>query len=337
MTQYSVTGMSCAACSARVEKAVSAVPGVTSCAVSLLTNSMGVDGTAAPADIIRAVEAAGYGASPADDAKRDLRKEQEASAKAMGRRLLWSVVCLVPLFYLSMGHMMGLPVPAFMHHQPLLAALVQLALCLPILILNRAYFTVGFSRLFQGSPNMDSLVALGAAAGLVYSLIEMGLLAAGQITGMPDLYFESAGMILALVTVGKYLEERSKGKTTGAITALLALAPDYIRGLSLLGGEPMEPQNRATVLSLVKKVREIYPRKTIWCYTGYDFDKDLLAWMEAGDPVITKLLPLLDVIVDGEYKEECRNLRLPFRGSENQRILDVPLSLKEKCGIILHT
>ena len=118
---------------------------------------------------------------------------------------------------------------------------------------------------------------------------------------------------------------------------LQALAPDYIRGLSLLGGEPMEPQNRATVLSLVKKVREIYPRKTIWFYTGYDFDKDLLAWMEAGDPVITKLLPLLDVIVDGEYKEECRNLRLPFRGSENQRILDVPLSLKEKCGIILHT
>ena len=118
---------------------------------------------------------------------------------------------------------------------------------------------------------------------------------------------------------------------------LQALAPDYIRGLSLLGGEPMEPQNRATVLSLVKKVRKIYPRKTIWCYTGYDFDKDLLAWMEAGDPVITKLLPLLDVIVDGEYKEECRNLRLPFRGSENQRILDVPLSLKEKCGIILHT
>lgn len=118
---------------------------------------------------------------------------------------------------------------------------------------------------------------------------------------------------------------------------LQALAPDYIRGLSLLGGEPMEPQNRATVLSLVKKVRGIYPRKTIWCYTGYDFDKDLLAWMEAGDPVITKLLPLLDVIVDGEYKEECRNLRLPFRGSENQRILDVPLSLKEKCGIILHT
>ncbi len=136
----------------------------------------------------------------------------------------------MPLFYLSMGHMMGLPVPAFMHHQPLLAALVQLALCLPILLLNRTYFTVGFSRLFQGSPNMDSLVALGAAAGLVYSLIEMGLLAAGQITGMPDLYFESAGMILALVTVGKYLEERSKGKTTGAITGPAGAGPGRGRG-----------------------------------------------------------------------------------------------------------
>lgn len=118
---------------------------------------------------------------------------------------------------------------------------------------------------------------------------------------------------------------------------LQALAPDYIRGLSLLGGEPLEPENRAAVLALVKQVRKNYPQKTIWCYTGYDFDKDLMTWLEAGDPVITELLPLLDVIVDGEYKEECRNLRLPFRGSENQRILDVPLSLKEKCGKILHT
>ena len=227
--KFVVTGMTCAACAAHVEKAANSLDGVDSAAVNLMLGTLVCSYDAdkvSPQAIITAVEAAGYGASPADDAKRDLRKEQEASAKAMGRRLLWSVVCLVPLFYLSMGHMMGLPVPAFMHHQPLLAALVQLALCLPILILNRAYFTVGFSRLFQGSPNMDSLVALGAAAGLAYSLIEMGLLAAGQITGMPDLYFESAGMILALVTVGKYLEERSKGKTTSAITALLALAPD---------------------------------------------------------------------------------------------------------------
>ena len=227
--KFVVTGMTCAACAAHVEKAASSLDGVDSAAVNLMLGTLvcTYDGDkVSPQAIITAVEAAGYGAAPADDAKRDLRREQEAAARAMGRRLLWSVVCLVPLFYLSMGHMMGLPVPAVLHHQPLLAALVQLALCLPILILNRSYFTVGFSRLLQGSPNMDSLVALGAAAGLVYSLIEMGLLAAGQLAGMPDLYFESAGMILALVTVGKYLEERSKGKTTGAITALLALAPD---------------------------------------------------------------------------------------------------------------
>ena len=224
-----VTGMTCAACAAHVEKAAGAVDGVNSAAVNLMLGTLVCSydrDKASPQAIIAAVEDAGYGAAPADDAKRDIRREQDAAAKAMGRRLLWSAVCLVPLFYLSMGHMLGLPVPAFMHRQPLLAAAVQLALCLPILLLNRAYFTVGFSRLFKGSPNMDSLVALGAAAGLAYSLIEMGLLCAGQLAGMPDLYFESAGMILTLVTVGKYLEERSKGKTTGAITALLALAPE---------------------------------------------------------------------------------------------------------------
>ena len=227
--KFVVTGMTCAACAAHVEKAAGAVDGVNSAAVNLMLGTLVCSydrDRASPQAIIAAVEAAGYGAAPADDAKRDIRREQDAAAKAMGRRLLWSAVCLVPLFYLSMGHMLGLPVPAFMHRQPLLAAAVQLALCLPILLLNRAYFTVGFSRLFKGSPNMDSLVALGAAAGLTYSLIEMGLLCAGQLTGMPDLYFESAGMILTLVTVGKYLEERSKGKTTGAITALLALAPE---------------------------------------------------------------------------------------------------------------
>ena len=227
--KFVVTGMTCAACAAHVEKAAGAVAGVNSAAVNLMLGTLVCSydrDKASPQAIIAAVEAAGYGAAPADDAKRDIRREQDAAAKAMGRRLLWSAVCLVPLFYLSMGHMLGLPVPAFMHRQPLLVAAVQLALCLPILLLNRAYFTVGFSRLFKGSPNMDSLVALGAAAGLTYSLIEMGLLCAGQLTGMPDLYFESAGMILTLVTVGKYLEERSKGKTTGAITALLALAPE---------------------------------------------------------------------------------------------------------------
>ena len=225
--KFVVTGMTCAACAAHVEKAANGVPGVENAAVNLMLGTLvcdhgpEVDSSA----IVAAVTAAGYGAAPESEARRDIRKEQDAAAKAMGRRLLWSVVCLIPLFYLSMGHMMGLPVPAFMHHQPLLAAFVLLALTVPILILNRSYFTVGFSRLLQGSPNMDSLVALGAAAGLVYSLIEMVLLAMGRVEGMPDLYFESAGMILALVTVGKHLEERSKGKTTGAITALLALAP----------------------------------------------------------------------------------------------------------------
>ncbi len=226
--KFVITGMTCAACAAHVEKAANSVAGVRNASVNLMLGSLVCDRDESvdPSAIIAAVTAAGYGAAPESEVRRDLHAEQDAAVKGMGRRLLWSAVCLVPLFYLSMGHMMGLPVPAFMHTQPLLAAFVLLGLTLPILILNRSYFTAGFSRLVQGAPNMDSLVALGAAAGLVYSLIEMGLLAAGQVSGMPDLYFESAGMILTLVTVGKYLEERSKGKTTGAITALLALAPE---------------------------------------------------------------------------------------------------------------
>ena len=226
--KFVVTGMTCAACAAHVERAANSVPGVRDASVNLMLGTLTCqrDDSVDSAAIVSAVTAAGYGAAPESEVRRDLRAEQDASAKAMGRRLLWSAVCLVPLFYLSMGHMMGLPVPAFMHTEPLLAGILLLVLTVPILLLNRSYFTVGFSRLCKGSPNMDSLVALGAAAGLVYSLIELGLLAAGKVTGMPDLYFESAGMILTLVTVGKYLEERSKGKTTGAITALLALAPE---------------------------------------------------------------------------------------------------------------
>ncbi len=226
--KFVVTGMTCAACAAHVERAANSVPGVRDASVNLMLGTLTCqrDDSVDPAAIVSAVTAAGYGAAPESEVRRDLRAEQDASAKAMGRRLLWSAVCLVPLFYLSMGHMMGLPVPAFVHTEPLFAGILLLVLTVPILLLNRSYFTVGFSRLCKGSPNMDSLVALGAAAGLVYSLIELGLLAAGRVTGMPDLYFESAGMILTLVTVGKYLEERSKGKTTGAITALLALAPE---------------------------------------------------------------------------------------------------------------
>lgn len=228
--QFAVTGMTCAACSAHVEKAVSRLSGVQSAPVNLVLGSMTVtydEKAVTESDIIAAVKAAGYGASPASQTDQgQLRRDQDAALCRRKKHLIWSVVFLVPLFYLSMGHMMGLPLPQVLHTHPLLLACLQLALVIPILILNRNYFTVGFSRLVKLSPNMDSLVAVGAAAGLVYSLIEMGLLAAGQVSGMPDLYFESAGMILTLVTVGKYLEERSRGKTTGAISALLALAPE---------------------------------------------------------------------------------------------------------------
>ena len=228
--QFAVTGMTCAACSAHVEKAVSRLSGVQSAPVNLMLGSMTVtydEKAVTESDIIAAVKAAGYGASPASQTDQgQLRRDQDAALRRRKKHLIWSVVFLVPLFYLSMGHMMGLPLPQVLHTHPLLLGCLQLALVIPILILNRNYFTVGFSRLVKLSPNMDSLVAVGAAAGLVYSLIEMGLLAAGQVSGMPDLYFESAGMILTLVTVGKYLEERSRGKTTGAISALLALAPE---------------------------------------------------------------------------------------------------------------
>ena len=227
--QFAVTGMTCAACSAHVERAAAQVPGVEKAAVNLMLGRLNVtfdESVASPEQIVDAVVHAGYGARPADESDLAPDKQQDEVVKRMGRRLLWSVVCLVPLFYISMGHMMGLPVPMIFHTQPLALALAELALVIPIIILNRAYFTVGFSRLFQGSPNMDSLVALGAAAGLIYSLIEMYLLAAGRMEGMADLYFESAGMILTLVTVGKYLEQRSRKKTTGAISALLRLAPD---------------------------------------------------------------------------------------------------------------
>ena len=226
--QFAVTGMTCAACSAHVEKAVSRLSGVQSAPVNLMLGSMTVtydEKAVTEGDIIAAVKAAGYGASPASQTDQgQLRRDQDAALRRRKKHLIWSVVFLVPLFYLSMGHMMGLPLPQVLHTHPLLLACLQLALVIPIL--NRNYFTVGFSRLVKLSPNMDSLVAVGAAAGLVYSLIEMGLLTAGQVSGMPDLYFESAGMILTLVTVGKYLEERSRGKTTGAISALLALAPE---------------------------------------------------------------------------------------------------------------
>ena len=227
--KFAVTGMTCAACSAHVEKAVSKLGGVQSCGVNLMLGSMVVDydeDLLSPQTIIAAVTDAGYGARQASEVGRSPQSAREQEVRAMGRRLLWSIVCLVPLFYLGMGQMIGLPLPAGLAANFKLLTLLQLLFCAPILLLNRNYFTVGFSRLFKGSPNMDSLVALGAAAGLVYSFIELFFLFTDRVEGIPALYFESAGMILALVTVGKYLEQRSRGKTTDAISSLLALAPD---------------------------------------------------------------------------------------------------------------
>ncbi len=215
--------MTCADSSDHQEKAVSKVAGVESVGVNLMLGSMSVtaEDSVTAQEIIAAVVQAGYGAELGSNAKASVKAQDEETAR-MKKRLIWSIAFLVPLFYIAMGHMMGLPVPHALVDNALVYGLVQLALCVPILVLNKTYFTVGFSRLFQRSPNMDSLVALGAAAGLVYSLIE--LFRAGG--GMPHFYFESAGMILTLVTVGKFLEQRSKARTTDAISTLLAMAPD---------------------------------------------------------------------------------------------------------------
>ena len=226
---FIVTGMTCSACSARVEKSVQKLPGTSNVAVTLMSGRLHVDFDEARCsvdDIFAAVQADGYGISLASSAAVSAqRKEQDAVLASMRRRLTVSVAFLVPLFYLSMGHMMNWPLPHIFHNSVCLTAAVQIALLLPILIANRAYFTVGFSRLFKLAPNMDTLVALGAAAGIVYSLLVLtGTF--GPVGDMPELYFEGAGMILTLVTVGKFLEQRSRGKTAGAVSALVALAPD---------------------------------------------------------------------------------------------------------------
>ena len=242
MKQYLVTGMSCAACSARVEKAVSGVPGVSSCSVSLLTNSMGVEGSASPADVIRAVEDAGYGASlkgaekAADGAApawADAESLKDHETPRLRRRLLWSVPLLLILMYFSMGHgMWGWPAPAVFDNHVFLG-LFELLLAAAVMIINGRFFTSGFTSLFRGSPNMDTLVALGSGASFAYSLAELFLMilalgdgdhAAVMKYGM-NLYFESAAMILTLITVGKMLEAMSKGRTTDALKGLIALAP----------------------------------------------------------------------------------------------------------------
>ena len=239
MEQYTVTGMSCAACSARVEKAVSAVPGVTSCSVSLLTNSMGVEGTASAQAVVSAVQAAGYGASlkgascaPTAAAQEDALADRETPA--LKRRLIASLGFLIALMYVSMGHMMwGWPLHACLAGNHVAMGLLQLLLTIAVMVINQKFFINGFRSLLHGAPNMDTLVALGAAASFGYSTYALFAMTGAQVRGdaaavmryMHEFYFESAAMILALITVGKMLEARSKGKTTDALRSLMKLAP----------------------------------------------------------------------------------------------------------------
>ena len=249
MKQYTVTGMSCAACSARVEKAVSKVDGVTSCSVSLLTNSMGVEGSATDAQIVEAVEQAGYGASPkgtatesendkANNSLEQLKAAQDAlvdrETPKLVNRLIASLIFLVVLMYFSMGHMMwGWPLPEFFNGNHVAMGLLQLLLTVAVMVINQKFFISGFKGLIHGAPNMDTLVALGSAASFGYSVYALFAMTAAQVKGdmdavmsyMHEFYFESAAMILALITVGKMLEAHSKGKTTDALKSLMQLAP----------------------------------------------------------------------------------------------------------------
>ena len=238
MTQYNVTGMSCAACSARVEKAVSGVEGVSQCAVSLLTNSMGVEGTASPEAVIAAVTAAGYGASLKSEAGRAAAPQTDALADTetpkLRRRLIVSAVLLLLLMYLSMGHTMwNFPLPAFFHGNPAAVGLAELLLSAAVAVVNQRFFVSGFRGLLHRAPNMDTLVAMGSGVSFVWSCVQLfrmtGLAAAGDTAGaahlLHELYFESAAMILTLITVGKMLEARAKGKTTDALKGLMSLSP----------------------------------------------------------------------------------------------------------------
>ena len=237
MKKFNVTGMSCAACSSRVEKAVSKVEGVQSCSVSLLTNSMGVEGSASDESIIAAVEKAGYGASVAGAEKKQSAETDQLKDKdtpVLMHRLIASVGFLVVLMYISMGHMMwGWPLPAFFADNHIAMGLAQLLLCVIIMVINQKFFISGFKGLIHRSPNMDTLVALGSGASFVYSVYALFAMTDAQVKGNADLvmsymhefYFESAAMILTLITVGKMLEAHSKGKTTNALKALLNLAP----------------------------------------------------------------------------------------------------------------
>lgn len=239
MEQYVITGMSCAACSTRVEKAVSGVPGVTSCSVSLLTNSMGVEGTASTDTIIEAVQNAGYGATLKKDKKNNTADTMDNTLKdretpVLKRRLIASLGFLIILMYVSMGHMMwGWPIPSFFRENHIAMGLLQLLLTVIIMVINQKFFISGFKSLWHRAPNMDALVALGSTAAFVYSVFALFAMTDAQVKGnsdavmsyMHEFYFESAAMILALITLGKMLEARSKGKTTDALKGLMQLAP----------------------------------------------------------------------------------------------------------------
>lgn len=243
MEQYIVTGMSCAACSSRVEKAVSKVPGVTSCSVSLLTNSMGVEGTASEQEIIKAVADAGYGASKKGEGAAKIQSSSASAGEdmlkdrttpALKKRLIASLGFLIVLMYFSMGHMMwGWPVPGFMKDNHVMMGLLQMLLTIAVMVINQKFFISGFKGMIHRAPNMDTLVALGSGASFVYSTYALFAMTDAQMRGdmdavmsyMHDFYFESAAMILALITVGKMLEARSKGKTTDALKGLMKLAP----------------------------------------------------------------------------------------------------------------
>lgn len=238
MTQYNVTGMSCAACSARVEKAVSSVDGVSSCSVNLLTNSMGVDGTATSKEIIEAVEKAGYGASLKTNNKKTKSNSddelKDTQTPKLVKRLVASLVFLAPLMYISMGHMMwGWKLPSFMENNHIAMGLAQMLFAIIIMVINQNFFISGFKGLIHKSPNMDTLVALGSGASFLYSTYALFAMTVAQTKGdmsavmsyMDDFYFESAGMILALITVGKTLEAYSKGRTTDALKGLMSLSP----------------------------------------------------------------------------------------------------------------
>ena len=239
MQQYHITGMSCDACRAHVEKAVSAVPGVESCSVNLLTNSMGVEGSASPDIIIAAVEKAGYGASPKNDTgKPDYSGElRDTETPVLKRRFIFSLCFLALLMYISMGHMAGLPMPAFIGDNPLCAGIIQMILSGIILIINRRFFVNGAKGIRNLSPNMDTLVSLGSGVSFAWSLYIIILMIKAHLAGNADaltgylhgLYFESAAMILALITLGKLLEAKSKGKTTSALRGLMELSPDTAR------------------------------------------------------------------------------------------------------------